>query len=135
MGENTSIPSINAETFIPDQLIAGGLKLVTATVTLSGSGKIARGTVLGQISTSGSAAYKISTTGASDGSQNPVAILADNADTTSGNVTCGVYLMGEFDENYIIFDLSWTADSLLVPLRKVGIFLKPTVSMTYPTGE
>jgi Bacteriophage lambda head decoration protein D len=135
MGDNPSVPLISAETYIPDQLIAGNLKLVTASVTLTGAHPLTRGAVLGQLSTSGYAAYKLSAFGAGDGSAVPLAILADNADPSNGNVTCGVYLMGEFDQNYINFDPSWSLDALGPLLRKYGIFLKPTVVATDPVGE
>lgn len=47
IGENPQLPSIYAETFIPDQLIAGNLKLVTDTVTIGGSQVLPRGALLG----------------------------------------------------------------------------------------
>ena len=48
--DNPFQPGIVAETYIPDQLIAGGLKLVTMPVTITGSAKVARGTVMGRVS-------------------------------------------------------------------------------------
>ncbi|MFZ6690236.1 head decoration protein [Undibacterium sp. SXout20W] len=47
LGDNPQQPGTYAEAYIPDQLIAGNLKLVTATVIL-GAGTLQRGTVLGQ---------------------------------------------------------------------------------------
>src|SRR5471032_1691620 len=47
LGDNPQQPGVYAESYIPDQLIAGNMKLVTATVTL-GAGTLQRGTVLGQ---------------------------------------------------------------------------------------
>ncbi|MBD1412864.1 head decoration protein [Burkholderia contaminans] len=49
IGDNTSAPFARAETYVPDQLIAGNLKLVTQPVIIS-SGVLSRGTVLGQVS-------------------------------------------------------------------------------------
>lgn len=55
IGNNSAAPGIAAEMYIPDQLIAGNLKLVTQPITiLSGEGVVKRGTVLGQ-QTSGAA--------------------------------------------------------------------------------
>lgn len=55
IGNNPAAPGIAAEMFIPDQLIAGNLKLVTQPITiLSGQGVVKRGTVMGQ-QTSGAA--------------------------------------------------------------------------------
>jgi len=50
IGENPQQPGINAETFIPDQLIAGNLKLVTQQARIA-SGNLKRGSILGQKST------------------------------------------------------------------------------------
>lgn len=47
LGDNPQQPGVYAESYIPDQLIAGNMKLVTASVTL-GTGTLQRGTVLGQ---------------------------------------------------------------------------------------
>ncbi|RDU99225.1 head decoration protein [Trinickia dinghuensis] len=47
IGENPQVPGITAETFIPDQLIAGNLKLVSEQIQLM-SGTLTRGAVLGQ---------------------------------------------------------------------------------------
>ncbi len=48
IGDNPQQPGIFAETYIPDQLIAGNLKLVTQPITLA-SGTLARGSVLGKV--------------------------------------------------------------------------------------
>lgn len=47
IGDNPQQPGIYAEAYIPDQLIAGNLKLVTGNGTL-GSGTLQRGSILGQ---------------------------------------------------------------------------------------
>lgn len=50
IGENPQQPGITAETFVPDQLIAGNLKVVTDTVTIGGNQVLPRGALLGQSS-------------------------------------------------------------------------------------
>lgn len=219
IGDNPQQPGITAETYVPDQLIAGNLKLVSGTGTLA-SGTLARGTVLGQraIGTATAAAKAGGNTGngtvsavtvganaatgiyaltalsatdfevvapngdrlaeltvgaayadqigltitaggtafvagdgfnvtvaagdgsyvesvktATDGSQNPVAILADYADASGGAVACGVYLMGEFNQAAITYDASWTLAALTAALRPLSIFLKSSVSAADPT--
>lgn len=213
-GDNPQQPGIFAETYVPDQLIAGALKLVTQPIVLASGSQLPRGTVLGQqasysvqsaagtntgtgtigtISAVAGAqigAYKLvatsatnwtvtnpegtalaaATTGtaynaggiaftitagspvfaagdsftlnvinsignfiesvktASDGSQNPCAILADYADATSGPVRTGAYVMGEFNVNAIVYDTSWTPELLVTALRPYSIFLKSVVS-------
>lgn len=49
IGDNPQQPGITAEAYIPDQLIAGNLKLVTQPITLTGAAALKRGTVLGQV--------------------------------------------------------------------------------------
>ena len=46
LGDNPQQPMAYAETYIPDQLIAGNLKLVTQGIVL-GAGTLPRGSVLG----------------------------------------------------------------------------------------
>lgn len=218
IGENPQQPSIYAETFIPDQLIAGNLKLVSQPIQLM-SGNLARGAVLGQqtnnsidvtagtntgtgtvgstslgttetfgafqlkalsatsfsvtdpegnalpnatvgtayanaeinftITAGGTAFvagdsfvlnvleatgnYVLSVKTASDGSQTPVGILAMSTNASAGPQMAAAYLMGEFNQNAITFDPSWTLPQLQAALRPYGIFLKSTVSATDPT--
>ncbi|MCK8553564.1 head decoration protein, partial [Yersinia ruckeri] len=95
IGQNSFTPGVTQAVFVPDQLVSGPLQLVTDTVSLS-AGVLRRGTVLGQITTT--KAYIQSVKTATDGSQVPCAILVDDADTTTGAVQAGVYLMGEFNQ-------------------------------------
>ncbi|WP_429497036.1 head decoration protein [Robbsia andropogonis] len=50
IGDNPQQPGIYAETYIPDQLIAGNLKIVSQPIIL-GAGTLQRGSVLGMVST------------------------------------------------------------------------------------
>ncbi|WP_410015814.1 head decoration protein [Sodalis sp. C49] len=126
-GENAWQPSARQDTFIPDQLVAGQLQLVTDTVTLlAGEAAIyKRGTVLGVVTASGK--YTLSVNTAADGSQNPAAILVDDVDASATDVTAGVYLMGEFNQNRITFDPSWSLASVKSALRPYGIFLRDSL--------
>lgn len=83
----------------------------------------------------GSGAYKQAVATATDGSQNPVAILADYAAAAGGNVNSGVYLMGEFNINWLTLDPSISVASAKAALRPLGIFLKGSVSSDDPLGE
>ncbi|MEK6420017.1 MAG: head decoration protein [Burkholderia gladioli] len=49
IGDNPQQPGIRAETYVPDQLIAGALQLVTQPIILA-AGTLPRGSVLGMIS-------------------------------------------------------------------------------------
>jgi hypothetical protein len=218
IGDNPQQPGIWAETYIPDQLIAGNLKLVTQPIVIA-AGTLQRGTVLGQqtsfsvvsakgtnvgngtvgslsattaalighydlVATSATSfsvtdpegnALPAATVGtaysneglgftltaggavfsagdsftlevvdsignfiesvktASDGSQVPVAILADYADASAGPVSTGAYVMGEFNANAVIYDASWSIQLLTTALRPYSIFLKSVVSAADPT--
>ena len=222
LGDNPQQPGIYAETYLPDQLVAGRFQLVTTNITL-GAGTLQRGTVLGQ-QTLGAAAsvagkpaggantgngtisavaleanaavgqYVITMTGATtftvespdgaqladgdagvaysdrlgftitaggtafvagdgftvtvaagsgnyiesvatatDGSQVPSAILADYADASGAPVVAPAYLTGEFNQDKIAFDASWSVATLTAPLRQRSIFLKSFVSAADPT--
>ncbi|MEI6542128.1 MAG: head decoration protein [Methylococcales bacterium] len=131
-GDNTQQPSAIDAVYNPDQLIAGDLKVVSDTITLHGTAALPRGTVLGAITASG--LYITSVATATDGSQVPAAILADNADPSTGDVQAGVYIQGEFNANYINYDSSWTLVTLKPALRKSGpIYLKGVVNAQTPT--
>jgi len=222
IGDNPQQPGIQAQVFVPDQLIVDARNLVTQPILVAGAAVLKRGTVLGQQNTSpvvaaatagntgnatigavsaGSApltgVYKATATTAtsfavtdpegasvgtatagtpfassgvnftitaggtpavagdsftitvadavgtyiacvrtaSDGSQNPVAILADDADPTAGPVTSGGYLFGEFNAQRVIFDASWNLAQLVSAARAFGIFLKSTVSANSPANN
>lgn len=238
-GGNPQAPSIIAEAFIPDQLIAGELKLVSRSVSIS-AGTLKRGTIMGQ-KTIGTATSAVKASGANtgtgtcvmdattpvlanakvgvytvrnieavtnggkfivtdplgnqvgapiivagaggtitfsnevkfvltdagtdfivgdgfditvaagdltyiksvktavDGSQYPVAVLADDADASGGTVVGGIYLHGEFNQNAVIYDSSW-GGSLALAMAAIrpyldprGIFLHSFVSAADPT--
>lgn len=226
-GDNPSVPFSGAESYIPDQLIAGDFKLVTQTVNITGGANLTRGTVLGMVSggteglsgspvaasgntgngvisaihfyqeakvgaylveftaattftvydpngvelvatdaniygpsadvqeigftfTAGSSAmvagdeiqiiaapaaygsYKMCRAEATDGSQNPCAILVDQANAAAADVQGGIYLTGEFNGNALIYDTSMTIYQLTAELRKCSIFVKTQVTAQDP---
>ncbi|HDT6090113.1 TPA: head decoration protein [Raoultella ornithinolytica] len=123
-GQNQFAPGMESSLFVPDQLIAGTLQLVTDSGTITG-GTFQRGTVLGMITASGKYTQSVKT--ATDGSETPVAILVDNVDASNSDQNGGLYLMGEFNQNRIIFDNSWTVPALKAALRPLAIFLKDSI--------
>jgi hypothetical protein len=224
IGQNPQQPGVLGEAFIPDQLIAGELKIVSDTVTLTGAAALARGAVLGKTVTSGTAAavagsntgngvmgaitvagaaktgsyllkvtkaaanagdfevfdpsgnlvglgtvgvafsggglaftladgatdfvvgdsfalsvtaatvkYKLAVAAATDGSNDPEAILADVADPSGGDVSVGIYLTGEFNSGALSFGAGLTAALVKASLRRKGIFLKDAVSASDPS--
>jgi Bacteriophage lambda head decoration protein D len=227
IGDNASVPFAGAETYIPDQLIAGNAKLVTQAVNITGGVNLSRGSVLGLVRdgsaglvgspvavsgnhgngvisaiaffqqakvglylvnftgattfrvidpngvelvqsganewgpdtdspeisftfTAGTAAmvngdeiqiiaapsatgsYKLARPEATDGSQDPCAILMDQALAGAGDVLGGIYLTGEFNGNALIYDSAWTIAQLTALLRKWNIHVKTQVNATDP---
>jgi hypothetical protein len=57
-----------------------------------------------------------------DGSQRPVEILADAADSTAADVECETYTTGDFNPNAITFGAGTTAANSEAALRALGIF-------------
>lgn len=126
-GNNPSVPGYWSDAYQPDQLLCGPLQTVTKTVTITGGAVYQRGTVLGRITDSG--AFTLSVSSATDGSETPVAVLADLADASSGDVLAGVYVMGEFNANRVIYDEGWSTDALTAALEKEKIFLRNPVTV------
>jgi hypothetical protein len=130
VGENPQVPSISAQTFVPDQLIAGPKQIVTRNVTITG-GPYARGAVLGKITASGK--FTLALSASSDGSQTPTAILADNADGSAADVIAGVFLEGEFNINAVTLGTGITSTAAQDALRPLGVHLKSSVSAADPS--
>jgi hypothetical protein len=61
-----------------------------------------------------------------DGSAQAYGILAADADATSGDVPCVVYVSGEFNEAAITFQSGESADTRREELEKLRIFLRTT---------
>ncbi|ENC9788859.1 head decoration protein [Klebsiella pneumoniae] len=130
-GQNAFAPGMESALFVPDQLIAGTLQLVTDTGIITG-GTYKRGTVLGVVTASGK--YKLSVKTATDGSEKPAAILVDDVDASTTDQNGGLYLMGEFNQNRIIFDNSWAVPALKTALRPLAIFLKDSTQAPVATS-
>lgn len=75
----------------------------------------------------GSGQYKIVNSANADGSQDADCILADDIDTTDGNVTAVAYKTGHFNRKALIFGGTDTADMHEAKLRELGIFLSDNV--------
>jgi hypothetical protein len=131
IGGNPQVPSIAADAFIPDQLIAGPHQIVTDTVTIASGQVIARGAVLGQITASGK--YVLALSASADGSQNPSAIAADNIDASAGDALGGVYLAGEFNGNALTLGTGITLAAAKTAFRPLSIYVKTAVSAADPT--
>ena len=121
-------PAFNnaAGTHVHDNLIAGtAVNAVTESIVLD-TGNLTRGALLGRITATGK--YVLSASASSDGSQTPVAILAEDTDASSADKTTVAYLTGEFNAAAMTFGAGHTADSVKAGLRDLGIFLKTNLA-------
>ena len=123
-GQNQFAPGMKSSLFVPDQLVVSTLQLVTDSGTITG-GTFLRGTVSRQKSPLVAIHQSVKT--ATDGSQNPAAILVDNVDASITDQNGGLYLMGEFNQNRIVYDNTWTVADLKSALRPLAIFLKDSL--------
>lgn len=117
--------SFTSATYTPDRLVAQNAHLlIDESITLVSGQNLARGALLGKITSGGK--YTLSLSGASDGSQTPVAILAEATDASGGDKVTVAYFRGDFDASAVTFGASHTAASTKVALRALGIQLLTT---------
>ena len=102
----------------PDNLFAGEFPVVQHLETITGGASLTRGAVLGCITASG--LYCLSAAAASDGSQKPVAILAEDVNATATDVRAVVYHSGVFNSNALTYGEGHTAASVSKGLRANG---------------
>lgn len=113
------------ETYTPDKLLANDYPVVTDIVIVD-TGVLTRGTLLGKITATGK--YIKCDSAAVDGSQAPLAILAEDVDATAGDVNADVYLSGAFNEAAVTFGGTDTAATHRAALRDLNIYLKKAVA-------
>lgn len=128
-GDNPQQPSIAAEVYVPDQLIAGALHLVTEQVTVKQSAGVTypRGQVLAQITAAGADLGKFTLaiqTGGVSGQTIPAGVLVDVTNVNAGDVVTDVYTMGEFDLAALTYDNSFSATQLQVQATAT-LYFKP----------
>lgn len=109
---------METDTYDPNGLIAGDFPLLTRTITVKSGQNLTRGAVLG-IDSTGKALLSLS--GASDGSQNPAAILAFDVNATGGDKTAKAYFTGEFNAAKLTIGTGHTAASVEAAFVAAGI--------------
>lgn len=104
-----------------DGLIAGEQPVISKKKTLVSGQNLTRGAVLGRITTGGK--YTLSASAAADGSQTPLAVLAEDCDASGGDKECLVYERGDFNAAKLTFGTghSATTTATLDALRDVNI--------------
>jgi hypothetical protein len=113
-----------SETYAPDRLVAGNHHLLVGrSVTIITGQNLVRGAVLGKITASSK--YNLSLSAASDGSEVPDLILAEDCDATSADKTALAYARGDFNEGALTIGTAHTAASIREGLRAKGITIIP----------
>jgi len=114
-------------TRVHDKLLAGSAQeTVTQPRTILSGQNLARGTVLGRVTASGK--YKIYQSGSGDGSENPVAILAEDVDASAADKEGIIYTTGEFNKDALIFDGADTFNTAVEDaLRQLNIHGKGNI--------
>lgn len=108
-----------------DGLIAGDFPLVTDTETVLTGLDLERGTLMGKITATGQIQACDHT--ASDGSETPFGVLAEDIDTSGGAATGLIYLTGIFDSSKLTFGGSTAIADVKDAMRNVNLYAK-TVS-------
>lgn len=96
----------SVETFQPDSLLLGGL-IDFGNGTLASGQNLARGAVLGRVTATGKLVASVQT--ATDGSQEPVAVLVHDIDASAGDADCQFVRGGWVNSELLTWDATWTA--------------------------
>lgn len=110
----------NEGEFTPSQLMLGHHR-ARKVVIKSGAGVLAIGTVLGQVTADKK--YIKSLAAATDGSEEPDAILGEAVDATAADVEAIVYIAGEVDQDKLILGAGHTLGSIDAVFRTKSIWL------------
>jgi len=114
--------SFSETTYDPDRLIAGEADdLVSEKVTIAAGADLTRGAILGKITASGK--YALCDKAAVDGSENPVAVLAEDAAAASADAEGLIYLAGQFNESAITLAAGTAVADVKDALRDLNIYL------------
>lgn len=113
--------SFGTVSYTPDNLIVGEDVINSRSITLVSGQNLQRGALLGKITSGGK--YNLSLSAASDGSQTPDAILAEDCDASGGDKTAIAYFTGGFNSSKVTLGASHTVASVREGLRAKGIQL------------
>lgn len=102
--------NLSAGTYTPEQRFAGESDIITNSYTIAqAAGSVAAGTLLGKIAASGKLVP--CNTAATNGSEVPVAILAEAVNATAGDVVAAAYVAGEFNLDFCVFHASFDTEA------------------------
>ncbi|MFW6021515.1 MAG: head decoration protein [Guyparkeria sp.] len=113
--------SFESTEYTPDSLVATNAALLSGRkVTIKSGENLERGAVLGK---DGDDKYLLSLSGATDGSETPDMILAEDVDASDGDASALAYERGDFREDALILGADHTIASIREGLRGKGIFI------------
>lgn len=110
------------DSFDPNGLEIQGYDFFGETVTIVSGQNLAKGAVLGQITSGGK--YKLALAASNDGSEDPVAILAEACDASGGDKSAYVYYTCGVRERALVFGTGITAAAFRRKLAQKGIFIQ-----------
>ena len=115
-----------SDVFTPDRLIADDADdIIGKGITLVAGQNLTRGAVLGKITASGK--YTLSLAAASDGSQNPSVILAQDCDASLGDAAAAAYFSGVFNGSALTIGTGHTTATVTDALRGLSIMIVSTI--------
>lgn len=115
-------PGFSKDSYTPKEIYASEHPRITRGVTIAAGQVLERGALLGKVTASG--AYVLSVAAAEDGSQTPVAVLADDVNASAAADGAVVYEAGHFEGRHLTYGAGHTADSVRAGLRTLGIYIQ-----------
>lgn len=116
----------NEGTYTPDNLLTGHFPVVTESAIIATGQDLTRGAVLGKVTASGK--YILSLAAAGDGSEDPVAILAEDVDATAADKEVTIYKTGGFNQRALSLGAGHTVATVKAALEPLSIFIRDTVA-------
>lgn len=110
----------------PCNLLAGEYPRIERIITIASGSALTKGSVLGRVTASGK--FSLSASDASDGSETPDAILAEDVDASAEDKQAVVYFSGEFNETALTLGNGHTLESIRAGLRSKSLFLRKNQS-------
>lgn len=110
------------KTYVPDQLSAGGFPVVLDIAVIAAGQSLNQGAVLGQVTDSGE--YQLCAAAATDGSQQPKAVLDQAVNTTKGAAPAPIRLTGEVLASQLTLGEGLTLAKAKAALRTLCLFIR-----------
>lgn len=120
-------PSFSSTSKTLLNLFAGEFPRAMLTVTIESGQDLSAGAVLGKITASGK--FVLSLAAASDGSETPIAILAEDCDASAADVEATAYFSGDFAQAALTLGTGHTVASIMWGLVARQVYLRETTEV------